>query len=100
MISFFTVFSHQTLPKTKKESFQKNIHIINTISVYWSWSPQGVVSNVLDCNIVRREFEHQLRYYVHFRTKTFGKDINPFIFSSFGLNTTVAVFYKDGFDIK
>ena len=33
----------------------------------------------LDCGIVVREFELQLRYYIHFRTNTLGKGMNPFI---------------------
>ena len=35
--------------------------------------------NVLDCNILVSEFELQLRYYVHFRTNTLGKDVNSLI---------------------
>ena len=31
----------------------------------------------LDYGIVVREFEHESRYYVHFRTNTLGKDMNP-----------------------
>ena len=33
-------------------------------------SPRSVVANVLDCDIVVSEFEHQSRYYVHFWTNT------------------------------
>ena len=36
----------------------------------------GVVAKVLDCDIVRSEFELQSRYYVHFRTNTLGKSMN------------------------
>ena len=39
----------------------------------------GVVANELDCNILVNEFEPQLRYYVHFRTNTLGKDMSPLI---------------------
>ena len=31
-------------------------------------SPRGVISNVLDCDIVLIVFELQSRFYVHFRT--------------------------------
>ena len=33
----------------------------------------GVMFKVLDCGIVVREFELQLRYYVHFWTSILGK---------------------------
>ena len=42
-------------------------------------SPYGLVANVQDCNIVASEFKLRSCYYVHFQTKTFGKDINPFL---------------------
>ena len=37
----------------------------------------GVVVNVLKCDIVGREFEFQLRYYVHFGTNTYRIGITP-----------------------
>ena len=42
-------------------------------------SPRSVEANVLDCNIVVREFDLQSHYYVYFRTNTLGKDMNPLI---------------------
>ena len=36
----------------------------------------GVVANVLDCDIAISEVEINSRYYVHFRTNTFGKGMN------------------------
>ena len=33
----------------------------------------------MDYEIVVREFEHQLRYYIHFRANTLGKGMNPLI---------------------
>ena len=36
-----------------------------------------VVANVLDCDIVVSEFEHQSDYHIHFRTNTPEKGINP-----------------------
>ena len=39
--------------------------------------PHGIVANVLDCYIVVSEFELQSRYYVHFRTNTLQKGMNP-----------------------
>ena len=39
--------------------------------------PRGVMVKAMVCEIVAREFEIQLRYYVHFQTNTFGKGMNP-----------------------
>ena len=37
-----------------------------------SAKPSGVVGNVLNCDIIVSEFELQSRYYINFRTATFG----------------------------
>ena len=34
---------------------------------------------MLDCDMFVNGFEPHLRYHIHFRTDTFGKDINPII---------------------
>ena len=47
-------------------------------------SPRGVMVKAQDCGIVASEFELQLRYYVHFRTNTLGKDMNPLILPAMG----------------
>ena len=47
----------------------------------------GVVVNVQDCDIVVSEFELNSHYYVHFRTNTLGKGMNPFVLS-YGLNSS------------
>ena len=39
--------------------------------------PLGVMVKAMVCEIVAREFELQSRYYVHFRTNTTGKGMNP-----------------------
>ena len=39
--------------------------------------PRCVVANVLDYDIILTGFVLQLRYYVHFRTNTFEKGMNP-----------------------
>ena len=51
---------------------------------------RGVEDIVLDCGFVVSEFEF---YYVHFRTNTFGKGMNPLIPTpaSYGLNTISTV---------
>ena len=45
----------------------------------------------MDCRIVVREFVLQSRYYVHFRTNTLGKGIEPSYPPSYGLNSTTTV---------
>ena len=42
-------------------------------------SPHGVMAIVLDCDIVISKSEVQLHYFVHFRTTTLGKGMNPLI---------------------
>ena len=39
----------------------------------------SIVVNILNCDIVVSEFELHSRYYVHFRTNTLGKGMNPLI---------------------
>ena len=41
--------------------------------------PRGVMVKAMNCGIVVREFILQSRYYVHFRTNTLGKGMNPLI---------------------
>ena len=41
--------------------------------------PRGVMVKVMDCGIVVSEFVLQSRYYIHFRTNTLGKRMNPLI---------------------
>ena len=46
--------------------------------------PRGVMVKAMDCGIVVSEFEHQSRYYVHFRANTLGKGMNPLILPAMG----------------
>ena len=39
--------------------------------------PRGVMVKAMDCRIVVSQFVIQSRYYVHFRTNTLGKGMNP-----------------------
>ena len=41
--------------------------------------PRGVMVKVMDSGIIVSMFELHLRYYIHFRTNTLGKGMNPFI---------------------
>ena len=45
----------------------------------------------MDIGIVVSEFVLQSRYYVHFRTNTLGKGMDPLYPPSFGLNSTTTV---------
>ena len=46
--------------------------------------PRGVMANAIDSRIVEREFKFQSRHYVHFRTNTLEKGMNPFLLQSLG----------------
>ena len=50
----------------------------------WRGCPGGVMVKAMDCGIVVSEFVLQSRYYVHFRTNTLGKGMNPFILPGMG----------------
>ena len=45
----------------------------NTLSGIFEESPSGAKAKVLDCSIIRSEFELQSRYCVHFRSNTPGE---------------------------
>ena len=63
-----------------------------------SYMPRvGVVAYALNCGLVVREFEIQSSYYVHFRTDTLKKGMDPpphLAHSSNGLNSTTTVFLQ------
>ena len=48
------------------------------------WGPYGVMAKVLDYGIIVSEFELQSCDYIHFRTNTLGKGMNPLIFPTMG----------------
>ena len=53
-----------------------------------SW---GVMANVLVCGLEVSMFKLQPHYYVHFRTNSLGKGMNPFYSPSYRLNSIIAV---------
>ena len=59
-----------------------------------------VVVNVLGWGIVVSEFELQSCYYVHFRTNTLGKGMNPLVLLAMGQIVALLFLSKDGFGIK
>ena len=61
------------------------------------WCPRRVMVKAMDYGLVVTEFELQSRNYVHFRTNTHGKSMNPFP-PSYGL--PLLFFWKDRFGIK
>ena len=52
-----------------------------------------VIVKVLDCRIMVSEFELQSRYYVHFRTNTLGKGMNPVILLAMGYIVPLLFFW-------
>ena len=75
--------------------FAEKIHIEHQGQI-----PHGVVAKVLDYSVVVNEFDHQNRYYVHFRTNTLGKGMNPLILLAIGFIESLLFIYKDDFGIK
>ena len=55
--------------------------------------------NMLDYNIEVSEFELQSRYYIHFSTNSFGKDMNPLILPAMD-SIVPLLFYMAGLGIK
>ena len=57
---------------------------------------------VMVCETVARKFELQSRYYVHFRTNTPDKGMNPLILPAMGYIAPppLLFFYENGFGIK
>ena len=53
--------------------------------------PRGLMVKAIGCGIVVSEFVHLSRYYVHFRTNTLGKVIEPPYPPRSGLNSTTTV---------
>ena len=54
----------------------------------------------MDCGIVVREFELQSHFYVHFRTNTLGKGMNPLILQAMAEIASLLFFLKGDFGIK
>ena len=46
--------------------------------------PCGVTVKAMDCGIIVSKFELHPHYYIHFRTNTLGKDMNPLILPAMG----------------
>ena len=57
--------------------------------------PRSVMVKVLECGILVSGFELQLRYYVHIRTNTLRKGMNPLILLATDYITTTALLYRD-----
>ena len=87
--------SPEDLPEAMndREKWRERVRDIPASGTTWWWwwwhlsiclncmlmGPHGVMVKALDCGIVISAFELQLRYYVHFRTNTLGKGMNPLI---------------------
>ena len=50
-------------------------------------SPHGIVTNMLDWDIIVNKFELQSQYYIHFQIITLGKGMNSLILPSSGLSS-------------
>ena len=54
-----------------------SVHVVDSYSS--GGCPRGVMVKATDCGIVVSEFELRSPYYIHFRTNTLGKGMNPLI---------------------
>ena len=54
----------------------------------------------LDCSLNVSDFKLQSRYFLHFRTKTFGKDMNSLIPLVMSKIESILFNKMDGFGIK
>ena len=72
----------------------------NNKSVF-SWGrPCDVMALELNCILKVSEFKLQSRYYIHFRTATHGKGIEPHYSPFYGLNSITIVLLQRGLSIK
>ena len=79
-------------PRKKKEEKKRILNqkrlpdktLTSRIKIIFSRSLGVVVANVLDRDIVASESEHQLGYYIHFRSKNLEKDMSLLILSTMG----------------
>ena len=58
------------------------------------------MADLLVCDIVVREFEFKLHYYIHFGANTLGKCINPFILRAVDQKVSLLFVNKDDIVIK
>ena len=68
--------------KKRKLSDRKDYK--NTAPKITAGGPRGVMVKAMDYGIVVSEFVFQSRYYVHFRTNTLRKGMNPLILPAMG----------------
>ena len=59
-----------------------------------------VVVNVVECDMLVGEFEHQSRYCIHFQTDTLEKGMNLLILPAMCYIVLLLFFFKDGFSIN
>ena len=70
-----------------------------SLKLLWA-CPRGVMVKTMDCGIVVSEFVLQWCYYVHFRTSTLGKVMNPLILPAMGWIVPLLFFKENSFGIE
>ena len=99
-LSHFIFFNHWAVIIPLKDSeFRcvEDLYEVIYIQYHPQISPCGILANILDYDIVLREFNFQLRYYILFQTNTFWKGMNHLISPAI---IPLLSFYKDDFGIK
>ena len=69
-------------------------------TIYWGGCPRSLMVKAMDWGIVVGEFVLKLHYYVHFRTNTLGKGMNPLSLQAVGQLVPLLFFLENGFGIK
>ena len=66
---------------TRVQTFDKVVCVSLHVNILRNGgvSPSSVVDKILDSSPEVNKFDHNLRYYVYFRTDTLGKGMKPFI---------------------
>ena len=80
-------WNHLTVLKKLSSGSYKNVikkMCLEIIYQFYMGCSRGVMVKAIDCGIIVSEFELQSRYYVHFRTNSFGKGKNANILRAMG----------------
>ena len=72
----------------------------STLKIYLIKHYQFVMDKILESDLQANGFKLQSCYYVHFRTDTLGKVLNPLIPLAMCEIISLQFYYNDGFSIK
>ena len=70
--------------KSLETYWMHHVFLFNNLLFVHRGSIHSLIVKVLVCRLKVSEFEFQLHYYIHFRTNTLEKAMNPLILSALG----------------